>query len=76
MIHRFNQQTFTEKLTALIETEEVKYALMAGELKVRCDHAKKRFWFVKCPEHLWDVAESSVVEALGYKPIDDFSIED
>lgn len=70
MIRRDNHRSFTEKLAALVEAEEVKYALMMGDLKVRCDHTKKKFWFAKCPDHLWDTAESAIIEATGYKPVD------
>lgn len=70
MIRRKDQETFAERLATIVEAEEVRYALMMGDLKVRCDHAKKKFWFSKCPDHLWDAAESSVIKATGYKPVD------
>lgn len=69
---RFNKtQKLTDKLSSIVESEEVKLALLEGHIRILCDHEKQKFWFERCPEHLWDYALFEIKRATGYTPVDE-----
>lgn len=64
-------KSFTNMIASMTQNEDIRDAVECGNLHIQCDHAKKKFWFARCPEHIWDSVISEVKKITNYSPLAD-----
>lgn len=69
MKRHLGSKSFTSLVASMTENEDIRFAALSGELRILCDHFQKKFWFDRCPEHLWDSVVSETKKLTGYAPL-------